>query len=504
MIISNKLFRITLCMSFFVISCVTKDPYQIKSPNVIYILADDLGYGDLNCYNNNSKIKTPNIDKLASEGMIFTDMHSTSSVCTPTRYSILTGEYAWRTRLKSSVLWSYGPLMISDEKSTVSKLFKKENYNTAVIGKWHLGLDWQLKKNYEKVDVIVNDFGLITDYNEKIVDFSKNPTRGPSNVGFDYHYIIPASLDIPPYVYIENGVYKTPINNYTEGSNLEKDKDGDFWRPGPMAEGFDFYEVLPEFINKAKDYLSNAKRKINPFFLYLPLAAPHTPWVPKSGYVGISQAGQYGEFVTMVDDHIGDLLDHLRNLGLEEDTIVVFASDNGPYWKQPYIEEFDHRAAGELRGMKGDIYDGGHRIPYIVRWPGKINAGSKNDIPNTLASFYSTIADLLKLESTVIDSHSIFDQLIDESKTEIARPIIHHSSEGHFAIRFGDWKMIEKLGSGGFSLPVKIEPKSKLNQERLYNMKEDSSEKINLADDYPKIIAEMKYKLDSIRSISMN
>ena len=243
-------------MSFFVISCVTKDPYQIKSPNVIYILADDLGYGDLNCYNEDSKIKTPNIDKLASEGMIFTDMHSTSSVCTPTRYSILTGEYAWRTKLKSSVLWSYGPLMISDEKSTVSKLFKKENYNTAVIGKWHLGLDWQLKKNYEKVDVMVNDFGLITDYNEKIVDFSKNPTRGPSNVGFDYHYIIPASLDIPPYVYIENGVYKTPINNYTEGSNLEKDKDGDFWRPGPMAEGFDFYEVLPEFINKAKDYLS--------------------------------------------------------------------------------------------------------------------------------------------------------------------------------------------------------------------------------------------------------
>ena len=503
MILSNKIFKVTICMGILAFSCVNKDLYQIKLPNVIYILADDLGYGDLTCYNKKSKIKTPNIDKLASEGMIFTDMHSTSSVCTPTRYSILTGEYAWRTRLKSSVLWSYGPLMIPDEKSTVSKLFKKENYNTAVIGKWHLGLDWQLKKNYDKVDVIVNDLGLITDYSEKIVDFSKNPTRGPSNIGFDYHYIIPASLDIPPYVYLENGVYKTPINGYTDGSNLERDKDGDFWRPGPMAEGFEFYEVLPEFINQAKDYLTNAKKKINPFFLYLPLAAPHTPWVPKANYVGISQAGQYGEFVTMVDDHIGDLLDHLRNLGLEDDTIVVFASDNGPYWKQPYIEEFDHRAAGELRGMKGDIYDGGHRIPHIVRWPGKINAGSKNDIPNTLASFYSTIADLLKLESTAIDSHSIFDQLIDESKIGTDRPIIHHSNEGHFAIRFGDWKMVEQLGSGGFSLPVKIETKSELSQERLYNMKEDLSEQINLAHDYPKIISEMKYKLDSIRSISM-
>ena len=281
-------------------------------------------------------------------------------------------------------------------------------------------------------------------------------------------------------------------------------KDGDFWRPGPMAQGFEFYEVLPEFISKAKDYISKSKKKKNPFFLYLPLAAPHTPWVPKVNYDGISQAGQYGEFVTMVDDHIGDLLDHLKNLGLEEDTIVVFASDNGPYWKQPYIDEFNHRAAGELRGMKGDIYDGGHRIPHIVRWPGKIKAGSTNDIPNTLASFYSTIADLLNLDSSAIDSHSIFSQLVSDSKKETYRSIIHHSSEGHYSIRQGDWKMIEKLGSGGFSLPKTIEPKPGVGQERLYNMREDLSEQINLAEDYPKIIDEMKYQLDSIRSISRN
>jgi arylsulfatase A-like enzyme len=271
-----------------------------------------------------------------------------------------------------------------------------------------------------------------------------------------------------------------------------------------MAEGFEFYEVLPKFIDKAKNYLTMAKKKDNPFFLYLPLAAPHTPWVPKSYYNGVSNAGQYGEFVTMVDDLIGDLLEHLKNLGLEEDTIVVFASDNGPYWKQPYVNEFNHRAAGELRGMKGDIYDGGHRIPHIVRWPGKINAGSKNHIPNTLASFYSTIADLLNLDSTAIDSYSIFSQLINESKKEIYQPIVHHSSEGHFSIRNGDWKMIEKLGSGGFSLPKIIDSMPGVRQERLYNMREDLSEQINLADDYPKIIAGMKYKLDSIRSISIN
>ena len=206
----------------------------------------------------------------------------------------------------------------------------------------------------------------------------------------------------------------------------------------------------------------------------------------------------------MVDDNIGKLLDHLRNLNLEEDTIVVFASDNGPYWKQPYIDEFNHRAAGVLRGMKGDIYDGGHRIPFIVRWPGKIKSASTNNVPNTLASFYSTIADLLKLESTALDSHSIFNQLVEDTKIVTSQPIIHHSSEGHFAIRYRDWKMIEKLGSGGFSLPVTVELLPGLIEARLYNMRDDSTEKINLSIEHPKIISEMKKKLDSIRSISIN
>ena len=501
MILRNKVLKRVIFSSFFVFGCITEDEKQIKSPNVIYILADDLGYGDLNCYNKDSKIKTPNLDKLANQGMRFTDMHSTSSVCTPTRYSIITGEYAWRTNMKSGVLWSYGPLMISDEKQTVAKLFKKKNYNTAVIGKWHLGLDWQLRTPYELNEVDSNNLGFIRDYSENIIDFSKPPKRGPSNIGFDYHYIIPASLDIPPYVYIENGGFTSPLNDYTEGSNLERDKDGDFWRPGPMAEGFKFYDVLPEFINKAKNYLTEAKEKDNPFFLYLPLAAPHTPWVPKENYDGVSKAGQYGEFVTMVDDYVGKLFDHIKSLELEEETIVIFASDNGPYWKQPYIDEFNHRAAGELRGMKGDIYEGGHRIPHIVRWPGRIKGGSTNNIPNTLANFFSTVADLLKLDSAATDSHSIFNQLTSVSKIQKKKPIIHHSSEGHFAIRIGDWKMIEKLGSGGFSLPKRVEKQTGVKQERLYNIKQDLSEQKNLANDYPNKIFQMKKKLDSIREI---
>ena len=183
-------------------------------------------------------------------------------------------------------------------------------------------------------------------------------------------------MDIPPYVYLEEGIFTNPINDYTEGSNLERDKDGDFWRPGPMAEVFEFYEVLPKFIDKAKDYLIKAKNNDNPFFYIYHLLHLTLHGFQNPNYNGISNAGQYGEFVTMVDDQVGNLLEHLKELGLEEDTIVIFTSDNGPYWKQPYIDEFDHRAAGELRGMKGDIYDGGHRIPYIVKWPGNIKPGS--------------------------------------------------------------------------------------------------------------------------------
>ena len=266
---------------FMVLGCATEQQQKPNRPNIIYILADDLGYGDLKYYNNNSKIKTPHLDRLARQGMSFMDMHSTSSVCTPTRYSILTGEYAWRTQLKKGVLWSYGPLMIPDQKETVAKLLQRNDYQTAVVGKWHLGLDWQLKPNYREDQVIRRAPGMVTDHSEEIIDFSKNPTKGPRDVGFDYSYILPASLDIPPYVYLENEKFTQPVNDYSDGSNLDGDKDYDFWRPGPMAEGFDFYEVLPTFIQKAKAYINQATQKEAPFFLYLPLAAPHTPLGPQ-------------------------------------------------------------------------------------------------------------------------------------------------------------------------------------------------------------------------------
>ena len=487
--------------SILIFGCSTKETLYENPPNVIYILADDLGYGDLAHYNSSSKIPTPFLDKLASEGMHFTDMHSTSAVCTPTRYSILTGEYAWRTSLKRGVLWSYAPLMISENKETVPKLFKRNKYQTAVIGKWHLGLDWALKTPFDSTRVKQNEEGLIIDYNEKIIDFSVSPKRGPLQVGFDYSYIIPASLDIPPYVYIENGQFTKEVTNYTEGSNLAADYDGAFWRPGPMAEEFDFYEVLPTFISKAKEFIGTAKKNKAPFFLYLPLAAPHTPWVPKDDQNGRSGAGTYGDFVHMVDQYVGELIAHVDQQGLKEETLIIFTSDNGPYWKEQYITSFQHRAAGNLKGMKGDIYEGGHRVPFIVRWPGKVKAGSNSKNPNTLAHLYATMAEYFGETSSPLDSHSILKELTDEKHIPKEKPIIHHSSNGHFALRKGKWKLIEKLGSGGFSKPSSIKKLDGTPQQRLYNLNEDPAEQIDVSNQQPKELNQLKRMLDSIQRL---
>lgn len=499
-LLKSKFWRVIFCI-IIVLGCSSREVTHEKSPNVIYILADDLGYGDLSIYNPQSRIKTPYLDQMARDGMRFTDMHSTSAVCTPTRYSILTGEYAWRTPLKRGVLWSYGPLMISETKETVPKLFKNNNYQTAVIGKWHLGLDWVLKNPFDSTQVNRNKQGLIIDYNQNQIDFSKPPKRGPFDVGFDYSYIIPASLDIPPYVYIENGQFTQAVNDYTQGSNLNADYDGPFWRPGPMAEDFDFYEVLPTFISKAKAFITNANEQTSPFFLYLPLAAPHTPWVPKEEEKGLSEAGMYGDFVSMVDRYVGELISHVDELGLKEETLIVFTSDNGPYWKEKYIQSFQHRAAGNLKGMKGDIYEGGHRIPFIVQWPGKVKAGSESNNPNTLANFYATMAEFFGAPSPPPDSYSVFKELTDESHIPEIKPIIHHSSNGHFALRKGKWKFVEKLGSGGFSKPSSIQTPKGASQEQLYNLEGDLAEQFDLSKKHPEELNQFKRMLDSIRSL---
>ena len=487
------------------ISCNSVNKLNDKQlPNIIYILADDLGYGDVGIYNKDSKIKTPNIDKLAMQGMRFTDSHSPSSFCTPTRYGILTGRYCWRSKLPRGVLQGYGQSLLEQQEITVAELLQDQGYTTGVVGKWHLGLDWQLKENHEDSLKIYGDAPIIPNVKSDWIDFAKPPKNGPLSHGFSYSYILPASLDMEPYCYLENDTLTELPNLYTPGNDLDAPSwaTGAFWREGRMSRSFDFYEVLPTFIERAKHFVKNRANGGSPFFLYLPLAAPHTPWVPKLEFDGKSSAGQYGDFVHMVDFQVGEFLKYLDELDIANNSIVIFTSDNGPFWKPEFIEEFDHKAAHIYRGMKADIWDGGHRIPFIVRWPGKVQRNSQSRHLTSLANLIATVADIsggTLSDGVGMDSKSIYSVLLGEP-IDNTDPVIHHSSKGYFALRIGEWKYIEGLGSGGFTQPAIIAPEDGGPTGQLFNMKQDPSEENDLFSENQEKVSELKSMLDEIRN----
>ncbi|MEL7586527.1 MAG: arylsulfatase [Prolixibacteraceae bacterium] len=484
----------TFCMP----SASMAKPKQHKSPNIIYILADDLGYGDISVNNPDSKILTPNIDRLASQGIRFTDAHSPSAVCTPTRYGILTGRYAWRSPLKSGVLNGYSQPLIERDRTTVASFLKNNGYTTAVVGKWHLGLGWVQKENAGNRPE-ANPSSPVKAIHPEQLDFSFPPTDGPLHHGFDYSYILPASLDMPPYCYLENGKLTAPLTEQTPGNNPDNGTTGAFWREGLMAAGFDFELVTPTFMQKAVSYIKKQASSEKPFFLYLPFPSPHTPWLPLPKYNGTSKAGQYGDFVQMVDAQVGEIMETLTEMGLDDNTIVFFTSDNGPFWKPQFIEEFDHRATSIYRGMKADAYEGGHRIPLIVRWPGKIKSANQCAEPVSLTGLLATCAGILTKELSGKegeDSFSILPLLLD-NPNEYVRPeaLIQHSSKGIFVVRQGNWKLILGLGSGGFSKPEYEEAKESGPAGQLYNLKEDPSETNNVYLEYPAKVAELNSTL---------
>lgn len=486
-----------------IIACaaMVHNPEKAQHPNIVYILADDLGYGDVSVNNPDGKISTPNIDQLAAEGMRFTDAHSPSSVCTPTRYALMTGRYPWRSRLPVGVLRGYSRTLIEENRPTVASLLKKHGYETGVVGKWHLGLDWIPKKEHEGL-LTTEGYGIKTDMNPEHIDFGQNPAKGPNTAGFGYSYILPASLDMPPYCYLENQKLTHPLTGYTDGNKLKSGYTGPFWREGKMAEAFDFYNVLPNFINQATAFIKR-QTKAKPFFLYLPMPAPHTPWVPTENYKGKSKAGEYGDFVQQVDAAVGEVLKSLEDAGLKENTIVIFSSDNGPYWRQNFVEQFNHKAAGQFRGMKGDAFEGGHRVPFIVRWPQKIKANTVSDATTTLANLMATCKELVGEKDPGFeteDSYSILPILLGKSKQIAGQPaVVHSSSVGFFAIRKGDWKLIEGQGSGGFTEPRVVVPKEGEPTGQLYNLASDIGETKDLYQQYPEKVKELRALLTSIK-----
>ncbi len=465
---NKALLFLILAMGFCSAGCGRSDEPKNGHPNIIYILADDLGYGDVSAFNKQSKIKTPNIDRLAREGMRFTDAHTSSAVCSPTRYGILTGRYNWRSPLKEGVLWSYDDAIIPTSRETVASLLKKAGYHTAYIGKWHLGWRWGMDE-------------------EGNVDYAKPITNTPNDVGFDYAYGHIASLDIPPYVYVENG-RATAIPE----KEIEKQEGYGFYRRGPIAPDFDMMDVTPNFFRRAIDYVKKRARSKQPFFLYLPLPSPHTPILPTEEWQGKSGLNPYGDFVMMVDNWVGRLMKAVKKAGIAKNTIVIFTSDNGcsPMANFEVLREKGHDPSYIFRGHKADIYEGGHRVPFIIRWPERIAPGlvtAKTICTTDLLATCAEIVGIAPEAGAAEDSYSLVPLFDDKYSPDYGREYtIHSSVNGSFAIRKGDWKLILCPGSGGWSFPrPKKAMELGLPPVQLYNLREDASEFDNVYDQYP-------------------
>ncbi|QJE97226.1 sulfatase family protein [Luteolibacter luteus] len=450
---------------------------QAVSPNIVYILADDMGYGDPRYAG--GKVPTPNLDRLAAEGMRFTDAHTSSAVCTPTRYSILTGRYNWRSTLRQGVLGGNSQPLIPDGRQTVADFLAMDGYKTAVIGKWHLGLGWNRLPEARKAE------SGPTEGQGWQLDYSQAVKRGPLALGFHEDFIIPASLDMAPYVYLRNDK-PTAVPTVTKA----------FHRPGPAAADFEAENCLRDFTREARSFIQRSSKE--KFFLYLPLTSPHTPVVPSKQWKEKSGIGDYGDFLMETDAVVGEILAELESVGVEKDTLLIFTSDNG-FAPAAGLEEQlkqGHKPLGDLRGTKSDIWEGGHRVPFLVRWPGVVKAGSTCAATICTTDFYATAADATgKLGAlgpqAAEDSFSILPLLKAEDgfKREFT---IHHSINGSFAIRKGDWKLCLCPDSGGWSDPKPGSEASKSSYPvQLYNLKDDPAESKNLAEEQTDLVKEL-------------
>ncbi len=453
-------------------------------PNIVYILADDLGYGDVSAYNENSRLHTHHIDQLAREGVSFTDAHTSSAVCTPTRYSILTGRYNWRSPLKRSVLSGYSKALIEPERLTVAELLQTKGYHTAFVGKWHLGWDWHFSGNPDSI----NDLNS----NPK-VDFSQPVKNGPAEHGFTYSYGFSGSLDMPPYVYVENSQPTT----IPKDSTVSMDEKG-FWRKGLNGSDFSHVQVLPYLTDKAIQYIDRQAKSKQPFFLYFALPAPHTPILPTTEFMGKSSTNFYGDFVLQVDDVVGQVIAALEKQGIREKTLIIFTSDNGCSPRADFEElaAVGHDPSYVYRGHKADIYEGGHRVPFIVSWSDRVKEAFETDEIICTTDFMATAAEIAGTplpDHAGEDSYSFLPVLLREDYQQPLREAtVHHSIEGRFAIRQGDWKLILWPGSGGWSFPRTPEELQDLPSMQLYNLSKDPSEKKNIVREHPEKVQALK------------
>lgn len=458
-------------------------------PNIVFILADDMGFGDVQTLNPDSNIPTPNLNGLAAEGMAFTDAHTGSAVCTPTRYGLITGRYCWRSRLKSGVLNGYSPPLIESERPTVASFLRANGYATGIVGKWHLGLGWQK----------LPDSG---------IDFTKPVTHGPKELGFGFSHIIPASLDFPPYVFIHDGRITAPTIEEQAAQPFPA-----FLRKGERGADLVMEDCLDDLLAQATGFIRRqAQAKDQPFFLYFPLTAPHKPVLPHPRFRGKSGLGPYGDFVIQVDWTVGEVLKALEEAGVRENTLVIYTSDNGSFMYrrdenpdhvedatvQAYRPEH-HTSNGPLRGTKADIWEAGHRVPFLVRWPGRVPPATRCSTTICLTDFFATAADILGAEipaGAAPDSFSFLPWLEGRRPAQPRPPVIHHSGSGMFAIRDGQWKLVLGNGSGGREAP---KGKSFQRPYPLFDLSVDLGELHDLAERHPSVARRLEQSAGELR-----
>jgi arylsulfatase A len=487
----NRELVLTWLFLFIFCNCFSQKPVR---PNIIVILADDLGYGDLSCYNRSMSFKTTHIDALAKQGIRFTDAHSPSSVCTPTRYGLLTGRYAWRGNLKKGVLLPWDPPLIEKDRLTLPGMLKQSGYATFAVGKWHLGWNWQKLNQSEETDKLGSN-----------IDFKNRITGGPTDFGFDYYFGIDVP-NYPPYAFFESD------RLLTIPSQIKPDSV--FGNPGIMTPGWSLEKVMPAITGKAVEIIGKAAADPGkPFFLYFALTAPHTPIAPSDHFRHKTNIGPYGDYLMEVDGAVGQILQAVKQHDLDENTLIIFTSDNGSPALDgskmggipgSLITRYGHNTNLNFRGLKGDLWEGGHRIPFIVRYGNKIPSGKTSANPVLLTDIMATLAAIIRKQpsaDSMEDSKSFLGMLTNpDQAANTERVLVHHALRGDFGIRKGDWKLILTNKSGGFSDAINKDGYGIDTPGQLYNLRNDPGETVNLYKSHPGEVERLTTLLQEIQN----
>lgn len=438
-------------------ACKTRGPIGRRHPNIVIILADDMGVGDVQALYPQGKIPSPHLDRFAREGMVFTDAHSASAVCTPTRYGLLTGRYAWRTRLQEWVIDAYEPPLIASDRLTLPKTLQRQGYHTACIGKWHLGWDWSGEGEARA----------------KKPDFSLPIESGPTTRGFDYYFGTDVP-NFPPFTFIENDHVVT----LPTAQNVPDPIAHIGFNGAPMAPGWRFDEILPAITERAVEYIHERAQTDSPFLLYFSMTTPHEPVSPSDRFKDKSRIAPIADLVMETDWSAGQVIQALESAGIADNTLVIFTTDNGHshYTGWDDLVAAGHQPSGPYRGHKGEIWEGGHRVPFMVRWPGHIKSGTTSDqllcLNDVMATCAAVVGETLP-DNAAEDSFNMLPAMLGMVHEPIRDSLVHHDVKGNFAIRQGPWKLVILAQKDG-------EP-----TYELYNLEEDIAETVDRSSEFP-------------------